>query len=161
MEKNFVENIIIENAHIIFRNFSGTGTKFNREGQRNFCVIIDDIDTANELKALGWGIKELRPRDEGEEPTRYLKVNVSYEYNPPAIFLISGGKKTAIGEDSVGTLDHLEIKNIDLVIRPYSWDVSGRQGIAGYLKSMYVTLAEDAFAAKYAEFDAGDEQLPF
>lgn len=164
MEKNFVENVVIENAHIIFRNFSGTATKFNRAGNRNFCVIIDDQDAYNEMKALGWGVKELNPRDPDEEPTKYMKVNVSYGYNPPVIYLISGGKKKALSEETVGTLDHVEIKNIDLVIRPYAWDVSGRQGISGYLKSMYVTLNEDAFADKYSDIpgvDTEEDALPF
>ena len=158
--KNFVENITIEDARIIFRNFSGTGSKFNREGQRNFCVVLEDQDAVNELKAIGWGIKELKPRSEDEDPTYYIKVNVSYEYTPPVVYIVVGDKKTPIGEDAIGSIDHLEIKQADVVIRPYQWNVNGKEGVAAYLKTLYIVVAQDTVSEKYADLEATAE-LPF
>ena len=64
------ENIKIENAHILFRNFSGRESKYNRAGQRNFCVYIDDPDLAQRLIDDGWNIRVREPREEGEAPSR-------------------------------------------------------------------------------------------
>ena len=36
-----MENIIVENAKIAFKNFSGKEGQFNPEGKRNFCLILD------------------------------------------------------------------------------------------------------------------------
>ena len=62
------DNLVIENARLLFRNFSGRESKYNRAGQRNFCVYIDDPQDAQKLADDGWNIRERPPREEGEEP---------------------------------------------------------------------------------------------
>ena len=151
-------NIMIEDARLIFKNFSGEESKFNRAGNKNFCVILDH-DMAEDLVAEGWNIKYLRPREDGEEPTPYLQVTVAYGNIPPKVIMIAGRNKTPLDNVSIGTLDYAEIANVDLVIRPYNWEVNGKQGIKAYLKTMYVEIEQDAFASKY-DFD-DDEEVPF
>ena len=150
-------NIMIEDARLIFKNFSGEESKFNRAGNKNFCVVLDH-DMAEDLVAEGWNIKYLRPREDGEEPTPYLQVTVAYGNIPPKVIMIAGRNKTPLDSVSIGTLDYAEIANVDLVIRPYNWEVNGKQGIKAYLKTMYVEIEQDAFASKY-DFD--DEEVPF
>ena len=114
-----IYNIVVEDARIIFRNFSGEETKFNRAGNRNFCVIIDDADLAQKLSEDGWNIRMLAPRDEQDEPTYYLNVTVSFTNIPPNVFMIVGHTKTRLDEESIASLDYAEIRNVDLELRPY------------------------------------------
>ena len=149
--------IIIENGTIIFRNFSGKESKFNRLGARNFCVIIDDPETAQQMKTEGWNIREMAPRDGDDVARYYLQVAVSYDHIPPRVFLIAGNARTELAESAIDALDYAEILNADLTIRPYNWEVSGKGGVKAYLNSMYVTIEEDPFAGKYSRDEFPDE----
>ena len=151
-DNNFVrENITIEGARIWARNFSGKEGKFNAAGRRNFCLFIDDPVLADNLRRDGWNVRKTKPRDEYEEPEDYMQVAVAFGRIPPNIMLIVGQRMHRLDEDEVNILDWAEILNVDLIIRPYNYDVSGRRGVKAYLKTMYVTVAEDRLAQKYRD----------
>lgn len=142
------KHVSIENARICFRNFSGKEGRFNPAGNRNFCVILDD-ELAKMMLDDGWNVKFLRPREEGDTPQPYVQVSVSYRNIPPKVVLVTSHGKSILDEDSVGTLDWAEIENVDLTFSPYPWEVNGKTGVKAYLKTMYVTIAEDKFESKY------------
>lgn len=136
----------IDDAHIIFRNFAGAPSKFNREGDRNFALVIVNEDIANELIAKGWNVKIKAPEEEGEAPFMYMTVKVRFSEYGPTVYLKSGDKMVKLDEESVACLDSIDILSVDLDIRPYDWEVNGKTGRAAYLKAIRVTQNIDRFA---------------
>jgi hypothetical protein len=145
--------VMMEGVRIIFRNFSGKEGQFNREGDRNFAVLLDEA-VATAMAEDDWNVKWLNPREgeeEGETPQAYLPVSVNFKGRPPRIVLITSRGRTNLDEDSVEMLDWADIINVDLIVRPYAWNVNDKTGIKAYLQSIYVTIEEDALEQKYSE----------
>lgn len=138
----------IDDARIVYRNFSGTGSKFNREGDRNFAVVIPDQDMADELVNRGWNVKIKPSRDEDDAPFMFLPVKIKFNERGPKVYLQSGEKTVELDEEGIDCLDDVDILGVDLDIRPYDWEVNGKQGRTAYLQSIHVVQEIDRFAAR-------------
>lgn len=147
----------IDDARIIYRNFSGIGSKYNREGDRNFAVVIPKHDIADELIDKGWNVKIKPPRDEDDDPFMYLPVKVKFNDRGPNAYLVSGKRMNKLDEESISILDDVDILSVDLDLRPYDWDVNGKQGRTAYLQSIKVTQEIDRFAERFAEEEFPEE----
>jgi len=133
--------VLMEGVRIIFRNFAGKEGQYNREGDRNFAVLLDET-VATAMAEDEWNVKWLRPRseEEGDTPQAYLPISVNFKGRPPRIVLITSRGRTNLDESQVETLDWVDILNVDLIVRPYAWTVNGKSGIKAYLQSIYVTI---------------------
>ena len=156
--------IQIDGARLIYRNFSGRGTQYNREGDRNFCIVIEDQETADMLLDAGYNVKIRQPREEGDTPFMYMKVNVKFhpkgsdlERLNPTACLITGQNRNMLDEESICCLDSIDITNVDLDLSGSNWNVQGRSGKSAYLSKIYVTQELDRFAMRYAEDEYPEE----
>lgn len=158
MELTFAPRDIlqIDDARLVYRNFSGEASKFNREGDRDFSVVIPDPDLAQELRDRGWNVKIKQPREDGDMPFMTMKVKVKFNDRGPNVYLQSGdGKPVQLDEESISCLDNVDIARVELDIRPYDWEVNGKAGRTAYLQSMLVVQDVDRFAARF-----NDDVLP-
>lgn len=163
----------IDDARLCFKNFKGKGSMYNNEGDRNFCVIIPNQEIVEQLQndlnkfGVGWNVKIRAPKDGEGDPFYYLKVKVAYsERSKPKVYLISGENRRELTEETIGMLDDIYIRKVDLDIRPY--DNESRFGAhrTAYLQSIYVEQDEvDRFAARFNDrgndYDGYDDDLPF
>lgn len=119
MSNERLADLPIFGAEMIFRNFEGREGDYNRAGDRNFSVVIPDINQAIDLYNLGWNV-QIRPKEaatrvemktacrtfeervnwleergELQDALFHLKVTVSYKYieKQPKIFLVDENTK--------------------------------------------------------------------
>lgn len=147
-------NIVqIDDARIIYRNFSGAPSQFNREGDRNFAVVIPDQEIADALIEQGWNVKIKPPREDQDTPFMFLSVKIKFNDRGPSVYLKTGHALNKLTEETVGMLDDVDIVSVDLDIRPFDWEINGKTGRTAYLHSMQVTQQIDRFAAQYIDED--------
>lgn len=177
MRINFVEAnrvfpngyLEINDARIIWPNFSGAGDRFNREGDRNFHIVIQDQEICdallNDKSKYGdsWNVKIKPPREEGDTPFMHMAVKVKFNGRGPNVYLVSGNKQVPLNEDTISMLDDIDIISADMDIRPYDGEMpNGSTFRSAYLSAMRVYQRVDRFAADndYGRDDE-DEHLPF
>lgn len=144
------KQVLMEDVRIVYRNFAGAETQYNRAGDRNFHVILEP-EVAQVMEAEGWNIKWPKEREDGETRNPSLPVSLSYKGRPPSIYMITSRGRTALDEDSCELLDWADIVMTDLIINPYAWVVNDKTGIKAYLSSLYVTIQESPLDLKYGD----------
>lgn len=149
------KTFMVEDARLVFRNFAGKEGQYNREGDRNFSVILDE-KTAEAMAKDGWNVKALASREEGDPDTPYIQVSVNFKNRPPRVVMITSMSRTNLDENSVAVLDWANIQQADLIARAYEWQVGDKSGIKAYLQSLFVTIEEDALERKYAINEQGE-----
>ena len=145
-----MDNLKIENAHIIYKNFAGNRDQYH-PGRRSFSVSLEAAD-ADVLEADGWNIRRRPNKADPDVIINTLPVEARFDNFPPKVVMIGEASKrvTFLDENTIGQLDTAAIKNIDLMISPSAWNAAGRSGIKAYLKTAYVTIEEDDLDLKYA-----------
>lgn len=149
-KKDYMDNAVLEDVRILFRNFSGKEGQFNRAGQRNFNVLLPP-EIAEKMLKDGWNVKELKPRDAEDELEYRIEVAVNYGGRPPRLVMVTSRGKTNLDEESVDLLDWADITHADVILRPYQWEVNGKTGVKAYLQTGFFTIREDELERKYAE----------
>ena len=149
---NKVNDINIYDGEIAYSNFSGRPTQFNPNGGVRTVTFVIPPDIADSLIADGWHIRE-QIFDDGT--SRFLlEAKITFktrtgQIRDPKIFIIRNDGVIHITEDTVSTLDRMEIVNAEAVIGPFYWDWGGKSGITAYVNSLYITVKENPIDEKY------------
>ena len=144
-------NLILEDVTIAFRNFEGKEDTYNRAGDRNFAILLDE-DRAAQMERDGWNVKYLKARDDEEERQAYIQVAVSYKARPPKIGMVTSNGLTYLGENEVEMLDWVDIEVADVTLNPYEWAVNGKTGTKAYLQTLFIKIEEDYLQQKWTAF---------
>lgn len=150
---NEVRQLVLEGVQIGFKNFSGEEGQYNRKGDRNFVVFLEN-DMAMKLSEDGWNIKFPKVLDDvDEEDTRnpYLQVSIGEKGMPPKVVMVDeeNSNEVLLNFDTMSILDDTVIRYADVIIRPYHWAVNGNTGVKAYLKTLYANIEPDVFGGKY------------
>lgn len=160
--------LLIDDATIIFKNFSGKPSAYNAEGHRNFALVIPTREMADALARDGWNVKIRDGGNSEDEPRMHLPVKVKFTKFGPNVYLYSGNHRKTLTEDEVDILDRINIARVDLDIRPFDWVIqegtkNEKRGRTAYLQNISVVQNIDRFAQRFAEEEAPDDEdeLPF
>jgi hypothetical protein len=149
-----MERLLLEEVPVLFKNFSGNVTPYNRDGDRTFSILLEDPDLVESLIKEGWNIKSLPNNDETEATVYHLPVKLSYagRYSPKVVVVKTNGK-VSLNEGTVAMLDYTTINYIDIIVNPYEWSVNGNRGVKAYVNSLYAVIEETPLDIKYQDLD--------
>lgn len=136
----------IDDAIIIYRNFAGAPSKYNREGDRNFAIVIPTVEMADLLASQGWNVKRKPPREEGGDEFMFLPVKMKFNDWGPKVYLDTGDTRNVLDATNVGILDQIEFERVDLDVRPSRQTVQGVEYQTAYVQTIRVQQRLDRFA---------------
>lgn len=157
-----LNTIAVDDTKFIFAtNFAGD-PEVDRFGdsRRKANLLIPSREQAMALIDEGVKVRATRPRQDDDpdtfEPEYFVPILLKFRTKdgtavkyPPKVYLVSGRSKTLLDEESVGILDHVHVKNVNVVLNPYVYDHT-KDGISLYVRTMYVEQAEDdPYADRY------------
>lgn len=144
----------IQLGDLIWKNFAGRATEFKPEGTRIFNLKVDPTGAEFFESAGIGGVKNLKFDPEyDEEVMSRVPVSVTFGEYPPEIFVIIGGRKKRLTEDTVGMLDRSRIVGGDMYLAPWEWKVAGKTGKKLFLKKAYFEIELDSMDDKYSEYE--------
>ena len=156
--------IAVDDTRFIFQtNFEGSPERDRfHDDRRKANLVIRDPEQAKELIKSGFKLRETRPRQDDDpetfEPELFVTVLLKYRNAsgaqvkyPPKVYLVSGDNEPVLlEEDSVHCVDTMRVKNVNVVLNPYTYDPENG-GVSLYIRTMYVEqdLEDDPYAARY------------
>lgn len=160
-EREPIERVRFDDADIIFKHFGGEKDNFHTEGQRDFCIKIDE-EEAHYLMDKGLNVKPLTSRDPDEPPMFYVKVKLRYGVRDdgtewgPIINVYTDKVKRVFKEKDVTKLDRARILDADVVTHIYRRQNNGKPTATLTLDILHAVIKErtydDPYANKYASY---------
>lgn len=154
------------------RNFAGDtrsgkradGSTFKTNERFAIFVVPDDmVETFKEYGVNMWA--SLKPDELTGEYAYFSRMVLSYNgRTKPSVYLVDeNNARTPLSEETVGTLDLISIRDVDVVLRKKDKpDGKGKFGFWVNVLYAYQDSPRDPFAAKFSELEksAGDAPAP-
>ena len=153
----YLDNETFRDCKIVLRNLSGGPTTFNAAGGVRTVKLLLDTANADRLARLGWNVKEFKPKEEGDEPQKFIELTAQYptpdkpKIRAPRIVMVTEKNQTELDAQTVGMLDMAHISKVDLVFRDYPWQSPNGRGHKAMIKTMYVTIVQDELDREYSD----------
>ena len=168
--------LVITDAQLLsmpIRNFGGRPTDYNpKGGDREFAVVIEDAELAQQMAADNWNVKTYTNRDGRDyvygvqangEDIHYIKVKVKYrdKYDkpviPPKITIRTQNNSADYKEADISDLDAADLINVNLLLNYSTKTTNGKTYTTAYLNRMVATMINDDFWFG----EASQDEIPF
>ena len=159
---------IAKGVRILFPNFAGEQQNFNPAGKRNFRLCMDE-ELASEMKNRGIYIRELPPREDGDETEYLMKVGV---YPNSEVCLKSKKGLTQVLADEFGLIDsefrrgHVRNGAIDVEFHVSKNTKVSNGALYVRLDAITIPVRKNKLMEEYEESiengeSSDDDELPF